>query len=99
MEPEPPPKIPRKALWATLLIPPGVVFGLSLLTGAGDLTLAVPIVGLLAILFCQAQFMTMMLRCYRGRSMMLMGFFYFMGQVIVGFSLWLGGCLIRPSVF
>ena len=37
MVPAPPPEIPQKVLWASLLIPPGLAFVPSPLTGGGVL--------------------------------------------------------------
>ena len=99
MEPSPPPEIPRKALWASLLIPPGITLLLSLLTEDGNLILAVPLLGIIAILFCQGQFTELMKRRYQGRSVALMGFFFFMGQVIICTCLWFGTCLAANGVF
>lgn len=97
MEPVPPPEIPQKALWALLLIPPGVTFVLSLLTGDGNLMLAVPLLGIMTILFWQGKFVAVMRRRYRGRSMTLMGFFFLIGQMIICFCLWFGTCLANVN--
>ncbi|WP_035613088.1 hypothetical protein [Haloferula sp. BvORR071] len=100
--PQEPPQIPQRKLWTTLLAPPLLTGGLNLIIaalreGLGDggvtLSLCVPLVGLVAIFVGLVHFLACLRVRYRGNSVVLSGFGYFIGQVVICFAVWFGTCL------
>lgn len=98
--PQEPPQIPRGKLWASLLVPPLFsVLLTAILAGAtrhnyGEGGLAVLPLGLIAIITCLFPFLACLRVRYRGTSVTLLGWGYFLGQIILCLSLWFGTCLL-----
>lgn len=99
--PQEPPPIPRGKLWASLVTPPGISVIGTLVAGAyatqnsyGIEFLFVLPLGLLAILVCLAFFISAWRVRYRGRSLVLTGFGFLLGQIIVCLTLWFGTCMV-----
>ena len=99
--PQEPPQIPRGKLWACLLVPP-VLSGVFTATIAANLsknsyrieTLFVLPIGLIAIIACLFPYLAAIRVRYRGRSVALLGWGFFLGQIIICLSVWFGTCLL-----
>lgn len=106
--PQEPPQVPRGKLWAALLAPPLLTGGLNLiiaalgatgaLGGSGadnaiGLSMCLLPVGLLVIIICLIPFVACLRVRYHGRSVVLSGIGYFIGQVVICFAIWFGTCL------
>ena len=98
--PQEPPQIPRGKLWTCLLAPP-LLSGLltAILAAAtrheyGQGAVVVLPVGLAAIIICLFPFLACLRVRYQGRSVTLLGWGYFLGQIIVCLSIWFGTCLL-----
>ena len=102
--PSPPPEIPRGKLWTSLLLPLGITFIGSVIAamvaepstyGRAEFLVVLP-VGLVAILVCLAVFISAWRVRYRGTSLVLTGFGFLLGQVILCLALWFGCCVYLP---
>lgn len=98
--PQAPPEIPRGKLWTSLLVPPLLSTFLTLILAAaskkdyGIAAMVVLPVGLIAIIACLFPFLACLRIRYRGRSVTLLGWGFFLGQIILCLSLWFGACLL-----
>jgi hypothetical protein len=99
--PQPEVKIPRDRLWFLLVTPPVATAILNLIVGAvygngaGELILvAVPWVVLFLIIGCLVGFIELVGRRYRGRSLVFLSAFYFIGQIVVSLASWFGSCVL-----
>ncbi len=98
--PPPPPEIRAGALWTSLLVPPAITASTNLVIGcckAGGqygenmlVTLLVAAVTILAFLFL---YLAAIRPRFRGRSAVLLGFAYPVGQIVVCLAVWFGSCL------
>ncbi len=106
--PQEPPQVPRGKLWTALLVPPLLTGGLNLAiaalgsvgalgsSGADNaigLSMCLLPVGLLVIIICLIPFLACLRVRYRGSSVVLSGFGYFIGQVVICFAIWFGTCV------
>jgi len=87
--PPPPPEIHRGLLWISLLIPP-VIAGV----GTPIFLLSNILITLIAIVFGLHMFVVSVSDRYRGRSLTLLGFGYFIGQSMICLVAGLGSCLL-----
>jgi len=99
--PTPLPRIPRAKLWATLVVPPVATFIANCLTGVsgnhGDYGVSflwVPLFSLAMTGVFLYQFNKVLRPCYQGRSAVMLGFFYFIGQIVVCLAVWFGSCFL-----
>lgn len=102
--PAPLPRIPRGKLWASLAIPPAATFIANCITGLnwsrndyGASFLWVPILSLILTIGFLFSFNSALRPRYQGRSAILLGFFYFIGQIVVCLAVWFGSCFIFAS--
>ena len=102
--PAPPPRIPRGELWTSLAAPPVVTFIANCLTGLGwsrndygASFLWVPLLSLALTIGYLLQFNSALRPRYQGRSAILLGFFYFIGQIVICLAVWFGSCFIFMS--
>lgn len=102
--PSPPPEIPKGKLWTALLLPLGITFLGSVIAamvaepsqyGRGEFLVVLP-VSLVAILACLVEFISAWKVRYRGRSLVLTGIGFLLGQVILCLALWFGCCVTLP---
>lgn len=106
-EPEillPPPKISRGKLWASLIAPPGATFLANCITGLnwnrndyGASFLWVPILSLVLAIGFLFIFNSSVRPRYQGRSAILLGFFYVIGQIVICLAVWFGSCFLFMS--
>jgi hypothetical protein len=96
-----PPSIPRGNLWRSLVIPPAATFIVNCITGLnwsrndyGVSFLWVPLMALVLIVGFLFSFNAALRPRYQGRSAVLLGFFYFIGQIVVCLAVWFGSCLL-----
>ena len=97
--PEEPPVISQRRLWTALLGPTAatLLFSLPAMLGSGDIEgsiLLSPLGALITIVICQVLFLRTMKVRYRGRSMALLGFGFFIGQLVICFAVWFGACVL-----
>ncbi len=102
--PLPPPRIPRGKLWASLAIPPAATFIANCITGLnwsrndyGASFLWVPLMSLVLIIGFLLSFSSALRPRFQGRSAVLLGFFYFIGQVVICLAVWFGSCFLFTS--
>jgi hypothetical protein len=102
--PAPPPSIPRGKLWASLMAPPGATFIANCITGLnwsrndyGVSFLWVPILSLVLTIGYLFSFNSALYPRYQGRSAILLGFFYFIGQIVICLAVWFGSCFLFTS--
>jgi hypothetical protein len=95
--PEPWPEVPKGAMWRSLAIPPLVTLaGNLIIVSARDsvldeaASLLLAAAGFLVIVICLACFNAAVGKRYRGQSKVFLGWFYFLGQVIVCLAIGLG---------
>lgn len=93
--------IPRTPLWIAFSIPPlailaGNPIANSYLTPTdyGTSFLWVPLVVFFIIIACLPLFHRAVGNRYRGRSLVFLNCGYFLGQIIVCLSLWVGSCML-----
>lgn len=98
--PPPLPTIPRTPLWIALSVPPAATLPGNLIASFyrtphdyGTSFLWVPLVVLFLIIACLPLFHRAVGNRYRGLSLVLLDCGYFLGQVIVCLSLWIGSCM------
>lgn len=106
--PQPLPEVPRKALWLTLGLPPGITSLLGcalasnsdLRTGAGaGLLLLTPLLIFAGLIHGATIFSTLVGKRYRGPSLIFLVLSYLLGQIIVCLTLWIGTCLLVPFLY
>lgn len=90
--PPPPPEIHRGLLWISLLIPP-VIAGV----GTPIFLIYNIFIALIAIVLGLHMFVISLSDRYRGRSLTLLGFGYFIGQSIICSIVGLGSCALMLS--
>ena len=102
--PPPYPKIPLKPLWISLAVPPLISvipnLLLGLLTHGGDAwayTLWSPPLALCFIIVFLFPYKNAVKHRYRGTSLVLLGWAYVIGQIIVCTALWFGTCVMAFS--
>ena len=102
--PLPPPRIPRGKLWASLVIPPAATFIANWITGLnwnhndyGQSFLWVPILSLFLTIGFVFSFNASLRPRFQGPSVLLLGFFYFIGQIVICLAVWFGSCFIFAS--
>jgi hypothetical protein len=102
--PVPPPSIARGKLWASLAIPPAATFIANCITGLnwnrndyGVSFLWVPILSLVLAIVFLFRFNSALRPRYQGRSAVLLGFFYFIGQIVICLAVWFGSCFLFTS--
>jgi hypothetical protein len=95
------PEIPKTPLWIAFSIPPLAILAGNLIVSFesnpdpyGASYLWVPLMGFFIILGFLPIFHRAMKTRYRGRSLVFLNFAYFLGQIIICLSLWLGSCLL-----
>lgn len=93
--------IPRTPLWIAFSVPPVAILAGNLIADSyrtpndyGTSFLWVPIVVFFLIIACLPLFHRAIGSRYRGRSLVLLDCGYFLGQVIVCLSLWVGSCML-----
>ena len=98
--PPPLPTIPSKPQWIAFSVPPVAILAGNLIVSFyrtpndyGTSFLWVPIVVFFLIIACLPLFHRAIGKRYRGRSLVFLDCGYFLGQVIVCLSLWIGSCL------
>jgi len=99
--PQPVAAIPRGPLWVVLAIPPATTLIANLAIGLysrnggdGGVSLLLPVVMFFVILGLLFRFLAIIKPRYRGRSLVFLGFAYFLGQIIVCLTLWIGSCAL-----
>ncbi|OYV07026.1 MAG: hypothetical protein CFE26_03145 [Verrucomicrobiales bacterium VVV1] len=102
--PAPLPSIARGKLWVSLAIPPAATFIANCITGLnwsrndyGASFLWVPILSLVLTIGFLFSFNAALRPRYQGRSAILLGFFYFIGQIVICLAVWFGSCFIFAS--
>lgn len=102
--PASPPRVPRGKLWASLAIPPAATFIANCLTGLnwsrndyGASFLWVPLLSLTLTIVFLVRFNSALRPHYQGRSAVLLGFFYFIGQIVICLAVWFGSCFLFMS--
>jgi len=98
---ETPEPLPRGPLWWLLVLPPLLVLVINLIIGligskkdyGLGFLVALP-VGLFILIACQAPFANLLRRRYRGSSLVLVSFGYFIGELVICLAVWFGSCLI-----
>ncbi|MEO5914736.1 MAG: hypothetical protein ABIS50_10915 [Luteolibacter sp.] len=97
-EPGIPTPIPRGPLWLSLLAPPVVVTLVMLLICLSgvprEFLIPVPAILFFPLLSFLYVFNGAVGKRYKGTSLLVLGWFYFLGQVIVCFTVWVGSCVI-----
>ena len=98
--PEPPPRIRTGRLWLSLLAPPAITAATNLVIGCcqaagqyGEGMLVSLLVGTVAILAFLFVYLSAIRPRFRGRSAVLLGFAYPVGQIVVCLAVWFGSCL------
>ncbi len=101
--PAPLPEVPRGKLWKSLSIPPVVTLIGSVMAGSvatsnsyGIEYLFVLPAGLTAIIIALILFIRAWRVRYHGRSLVLTGIGFFLGQIILCLGLWFGCCMLMP---
>lgn len=99
--PEPGPGPENGKLWVSLFSPPAATLLANCITGLnwsrndyGVSFLWVPILSLILTIGFLFRFHSTLRPRYQGRSAILLGFFYFIGQIVVCLAVWFGSCLI-----
>ena len=96
--PEPLPAIPLGKLWVALLAPSLLTLLLTLAFGSSryleSLIMATPLASLIIIIYFLRSFLNALRVRYRGRSVTLLGWGYFIGQVFLCLAAWIGTCAI-----
>ena len=99
--PLPLPRIPRAKLWTALAVPPVATFIANCLTGVcwnrndyGVSFLWVPLLSLALTIIFLFRFNSALRPCYQGRSAVMLGFFYFIGQIVICLAVWFGSCFL-----
>ena len=102
--PVPVPGIARGKLWVSLAAPPAATFIANCITGLnwarndyGASFLWVPILSLVLIIGFLFSFNSALRPRYQGRSAVLLGFFYLIGQIVVCLAVWFGSCFLFMS--
>lgn len=95
------PEIPKNALWTALALPPLATLAGNLIVGvdgnAGDYGtefLWVPVLAFFILLILLPVFHQAIKTRYQGRSLVFLNLAYFLGQVIVCLTIWLGSCML-----
>ena len=98
--PQPLPEIPRGRLWASLLVPPlltvasTAVLVQKTVNDYGIGGLGVLPLGLIAVIVCLFPFLRALRVRYQGRSVTLLGWGFFIGQIVICLTVWYGTCLV-----
>lgn len=102
--PPPLPAIPGTPLWIAFSVPPVAILAGNLIASFyrtpndyGASFLWVPMVVFFLIVACLPLFNRAIGSRYRGRSLVFLDCGYFLGQIIVCLSLWLGSCMLFLS--
>jgi len=93
--------IPRTPLWIAFSVPPVAILVGNVIANSfrtpedyGTPFLWVPAVVFFLIVACLPVFHQAMASRYRGRSLVFLDCGYFLGQIIVCLSVWMGSCMI-----
>lgn len=97
--PQPVPAIPRGPLWLALVIPPlltgvaNAAIGIVTSGGSTVVSLCVPLFVFLLIVALTFWFSAIVERRYRGRFVFYLNFAYFLGQIVVCLTVYMGTCV------
>ena len=99
--PVPPPRMQQGKLWTSLAVPPVATFIATCLTGLnwnrndyGFSFLWVPLLSLALTYGFLFPFDSALRPRYQGRSSVLLGWFYFIGQIVICLAVWFGSCVL-----